>query len=402
MMLPIALTVACVLLVISLVACLLLYRQRAELAIQLHAALEEATGLDKALAVARQVHEHDEQQLEQFKQQVDKHLKVLTGEALKDSRDEFLKQAGERLKPITDLLRQYDTQYKKIEQSRSREYGSLKQVTESLQSQTDALVTALRRPEVRGRWGEIALRRLLELAGMTDRCDFSEQTTLDTEEGRLRPDLIVRLPNRRTVVIDSKVVLDAFLDAVHLPEGEERTARMRHHVQQIQEQVKRLSSKAYADHLGESPDFLVLFLPVESALYAATEVDRDLLERAMEKKVIIATPTVLLALLKAVEMGWREQQVADNARKIRDLGEQLHDRISKALQDVVRVGGSLEKTVRDYNTLVGSIDTRVMPSLRKFESTGAKSAREVPGSIEPIVTSPRQIRAVPEAAEAHD
>jgi len=401
-MLPIALTVACVLLVISLVACLLLYRQRAELAIQLHAALEEATGLDKALAVARQVHEHDEQQLEQFKQQVDKHLKVLTGEALKDSRDEFLKQAGERLKPITDLLRQYDTQYKKIEQSRSREYGSLKQVTESLQSQTDALVTALRRPEVRGRWGEIALRRLLELAGMTDRCDFSEQTTLDTEEGRLRPDLIVRLPNRRTVVIDSKVVLDAFLDAVHLPEGEERTARMRHHVQQIQEQVKRLSSKAYADHLGESPDFLVLFLPVESALYAATEVDRDLLERAMEKKVIIATPTVLLALLKAVEMGWREQQVADNARKIRDLGEQLHDRISKALQDVVRVGGSLEKTVRDYNTLVGSIDTRVMPSLRKFESTGAKSAREVPGSIEPIVTSPRQIRAVPEAAEAHD
>jgi len=396
----VALGISVALLVVAVVAAGWLWRQRAALALRLQHTEQVKAQLETDVAVLRQRHADDERRLEEFKQQIEQHLKALAGDVMKESRAELLQQADHKLKPLVDLLAKYDQHYKQIEQTRSREHGGLRETIDALSRQTTSLVSALRRPEVRGRWGEIALRRIVELAGLTERCDFDEQATLEHETGRLRPDLIVRLPNERCVVIDSKIVLDAFMEAVARPEGEERTKLLQRHVGQIHEQVRRLSSKAYLDAQTRTPDFLVLFLPVESALYAAVDIEADLLERAMEKRIVIATPTLLIALLKAVEMGWREAKVAENAEKIRALGEELHERISKALRDVVQVGSSLGKTVRDYNTLVGSVDGRLMPTLRKFESTGARSAKEAPAAIEPIVEAPRDLRSAADQTAA--
>lgn len=321
-------------------------------------------------------------------------FKALAGDTLKANSEQFFTQANEKLKPIADLLRRYDEAYKKIEESRKQEYGGLKQVTESLSGQTATLVTALRRPEVRGRWGEIALRRIIELAGLNDKSDFVEQSTVSTADATYRPDLIVRLPNERSIIVDAKMVFDAFYEGIALPEGEVRTAKMRQHAQQVRDQVQRLSSKAYLSAVGRSPDFLVLFLPIESALYAAMETDNALLEDAMASKVVIATPTILIALLKAVEIGWREQQVAANAQEIRELGQLLHERLTKTIGDIVKVGSSLEATVKNYNTLVGSIDSRLMPTARKFEQQGTRSAKELPASLDPVVELPREVRSV--------
>jgi DNA recombination protein RmuC len=391
-MIEIALTITLVLLAVSIIACSILFRQRNQLRDALEYDRQRTAELDKDLAVSRQMHEADERRLKEFKEQIETHLKALTGDALKQSNTQFLELAEQKLRPITELLRQYDVHYKQIEQSRKMEYGGLKEATSSLLGQTQSLATALRRPEVRGRWGEIALRRIAELAGMKDRCDFTEQYQLETDEGRLRPDLVVHLPNGRNVVVDSKMVFDAFTDAVRLPEGDERSAKMMQHVGQIQEQIKKLSSKAYTDQFDRAPDFVILFIPIESALYAALEADGELLERAFRQKVVIATPTLLIALLKTIELGWHEQKLTENAETLRELGEELHVRISKALEHVINVGASLGRTVKDYNELAGSLDARVMPTLRKFEQAGGRSSKELPGAIESVDLNPRTLQ----------
>jgi DNA recombination protein RmuC len=406
-MLSILLAIVCVLLAGALVVCGVLWAQRRrllaerdEIQAERDSAREQNQQMDKDLAVLRQMHEHDEKRLEDFKKQIDDHLKALTGEALKQTNNQFLQLAEQKLKPLRELIQQYDQHYKQIEQSRKQEYGGLAQVTQSLQEQTAALSKALRRPEVRGRWGEVQLRRIAELAGMTNRCDFEEQLNLDGGESRLRPDMVVRLPNDRTLVVDAKTVLDAFLESVHTDDDEQRKAKRKQHVEQIDQQIKNLSAKSYTEQFSRSPDFVILFLPIESALYAAMEEDDGLLERAMSRNVVIATPTLLIALLKAVEMGWREQRVAENAERIRKLGQELHERLAKALGDVTKVGSSLNSAVKNYNTLVGSLDSRLMPAARRFEQLGTQSAKEMPGSVEPVETSTRPLQAQETAGES--
>lgn len=412
-MLP-ALIAISVLLGLALAACVWLYFERKRLVCE-QAVAEQAAAdyetqraslvdenhqLATEIAVLKEKQAGDEQRLNDFKQQLDHHLKALTGDALKESNKQFLTLADEKLKPIRELLSKYDAQYQRIEKSRNEQFGTIEQAANTLKDQTTSLVNALRRPEVRGRWGEVALQRIVELAGLTDRCDFDTQTNLTTDEGRLRPDLVVNLPNERRVVVDSKVPLDAFLEVARLPEGPERDAKLADHVRQLKTKVQQLSSKSYQAQFDRSPDFVVLFVPVESALYAALEVEGGLLEEAMKNRVVIATPTLLIALLKTVEMGWREQRVAESAEQIRDLGEQLHERLAKALGDVSTLGTSLEGTVKKYNTLVGSLSSRVMPAARKFEQLGTRSVKEMPAELPAVEVNARELPTVNEGTDA--
>lgn len=325
----------------------------------------------------------------------------LATQAMRDSRNEFLLETEKKLKPLNDLIKDYNVSYQAIEASRKQEYGGLKSVTEMLKDQTSGLVTALKRPEIRGKWGEIQLRRIAELAGMTSRCDFFEQEQVNTDQGRLRPDMVVKLPNDRTIVIDAKTVLDAFLAAINSSDSTQRAAMLKQHVQQIDTQVKKLVEKSYSEQFDRAPDFVVLFLRVESSLYAAMEIDDGLIERALEKKVIIATPTMLIALLRAVEMGWRERQIAENAREIQKIGQDLHQRICTAMEHLQRMSKSLGTTVKNHNEFVSSIETRVLSSTRKFEELGVKSAKELPQdslTIEIVPTESKSLPATPEGS----
>ena len=274
---------------------------------------------------------------------------------------------------------------------RNEQFGTIEQAAATLKDQTTALASALRRPEVRGKWGEIALQRIVELAGLTERCDFDTQTTLHTDDRRLRPDLVVHLPNDRDIVIDAKVPLDAFLDAAPLPPSPQRTEKVDQLVRQIKTKVDDLASKTYQSQFERSPDFVVLFIPVESALYAALEADNNLLEHAMTKRIVVATPTLLIALLKTVEMGWREEKVAESAQQIRELGQSLHERLAKAFGDVEALGTSLNTTINRYNTFVGSLSSRVMPAARRFENLGARSAKELPAELPAVEITPRTV-----------
>lgn len=412
-MLPALITIS-VLLGLALAACAWLFVERKRLVreqadatrdveefeAQRASLVDENHRLATEIAVLKEKQAGDEQRLNDFKQQLDHHLKALTGDALKESNKQFLTLADEKLKPIRELLSKYDAQYQRIEKSRNEQFGTIEQAANTLKDQTTSLVNALRRPEVRGRWGEVALQRIVELAGLTERCDFDTQTNVTTDEGRLRPDLVVNLPNERQVVVDSKVPLDAFLQVARLPEGPERDAKLADHVRQLKTKIQQLASKSYQSQFDRSPDFVVLFVPVESALYAALEVEGELLEEAMKNRVVIATPTLLIALLKAVEMGWREQRVAESAEQIRDLGEQLHERLAKALGDVASVGASLEGTVKKYNTLVGSLGSRVMPAARRFEQLGARSAKEMPAELPAVEVSARELPTINEGTDA--
>jgi DNA recombination protein RmuC len=340
-----------------------------------------------------------ETMLTNAKQQFKETFDALAGNALDTSNARFLQLATEKLKPIQTLLDQYHASYQQIEASRKQEYGGLRQVAESLKDQTAGLVNALRKPEVRGKWGEVQLRRIAELAGMTDRCDFFEQEQVRTESGALRPDMIVKLPNQRTIVIDAKTVLSAFLDSLSASDPQARRALLDQQVAQIDQQIRQLSGKEYADQFDRAPDFVVLFLRVESAMYAAMEADPELIERAFSRKVILATPTTLIALLRAVEMGWREQRIAENAQRIREVGQELHQRICTAMEHLQKVGKSLGGAVKSYNDLVASIEHRVLPGSRKFEELGVGSNKALPAEDLGIEIMPRDVKTLPSPEE---
>lgn len=263
---------------------------------------------------------------------------------------------------------------------------------EGLRRETSSLATALRRPQVRGRWGELHLRRAVELAGMVDRCDFREQvtTTADTATGeaRQRPDLVVQLAGGRQVVVDAKVPLEGFLDAVECPEdqADERAAHLARHARHLRQHVDVLASKAYWRSLGSTPEFVVLFVPGESFLSAALESDPSLLEYAAERHVVPASPTTLIALLRTVAHGWREQAVGEQAREVHRLGRELHERLGTMAGHLDKVGRSLAGAVTSYNSAIGSLEGRVMVSARRFSELGVVS--------EPL-TSPAQVELEP-------
>jgi DNA recombination protein RmuC len=300
------------------------------------------------------------------------------------------------LKPMQEMLAQYQTRLGEIEKSRVESYGmlreqlgSLTEIQRTLNQQTSSLVSALRRPQTRGQWGEITLRRLVELAGMSNRCDFVEQETIDGEDQKYRPDMIVRLPAGREVIIDCKTALDAFLDAAATTDDDAQRACLIRHGQQVRNRARELGAKGYWQQLKKTPEFVVMFLPGEAFLYAAVEHDPGLIEDALRNGVIVATPTTLIALLKAIEFGWRQQEASDNAEEIRELGKAIYDRIVVFATHFQKVGASLESAVDAFNSSVTSLESRLMVAGRRLSELGAGSDKEL-FDLEPVDSRPRQ------------
>lgn len=323
------------------------------------------------------------------------------------SRDLAARQTAidELLKPVKASLEKMDGTLKEIDTRRAATGAGLEQLVAGLRqeqarlvAETGNLAKALRAPQVRGRWGEIQLRRVVELAGMVSYCDFDEQPTATSETGRLRPDLIVRLPGGKTIVVDSKAPLAHYLEALEAADENERKARLAEHARSVREHVVKLSAKAYWDQFSPSPDFVVLFLPGETFFSAALESDPTLIEYGIDRSVLLATPTSLISLLRVVAYGWRQEKLAEEAQGIADLGRELFDRLAVMGEHFARVGSSLDKAVESYNQAVGSLERRVLPSMRKLKETAASSSlKEVPQieGIERSTTAPKSEEVAP-------
>jgi DNA recombination protein RmuC len=360
-------------------------------------------------------------QLQSLEERLNREFQALSAKALRENNETFLNLAQTKLEtfqseargdlehrqkavenlvaPINEALTRYDQQIQSMERSRSQAYGSLSQQVESLlvsqqklESETGRLVKALRMPQVRGRWGEFQLRKVVELAGMSSHCDFVEQETMTSEAGRLRPDLVVKLPGGKNIVVDSKASLQAYLDALETDDEDRRKSLLQDHARQIRNHLQSLSSKAYWSHLKDTPEFVILFIPGEAFLSAAAERDADLLEDGVKHRVIFATPLTLIALLRAVAYGWTQERIADNARKISDLGKELYDRVATLTQHFRVLGQSLGKSVKAYNDAVGSLEGRVLTAARKFKELGATPQNEIL-ELEPVDQATREIQA---------
>ncbi|MFH1076847.1 MAG: DNA recombination protein RmuC [Pseudomonadota bacterium] len=301
--------------------------------------------------------------------------------------------------PLSESLRQFEGHVRALEKNRQEAYSglaeqlkSLSTTQQKLQKETANLVTALRKPHVRGRWGEMTLKRVVELAGMSEHCDFAEQVVSDSEKGKYRPDLIVRLPAGREIVVDAKVPLEAYLDAISADSEELRKAAMSRHVSQVRSHMNALADKRYWTQFTKAPEFAVMFIPGESFFSAAVDADHRLIEDGLERRVVLATPTTLIALLRAVAYGWRQEQVARNAQEISDLGKQLYERMATLAEHIANIGRGLEKASTAYNSAVGSIEARVMPAARRFKELGAVSGPDVP-IIQSVEATPRQMTA---------
>ena len=298
--------------------------------------------------------------------------------------------------PFSQTLSKLEEQTQQLEVSRVKQMTSLEihlqdlaQAQINLQSETSRLVNALRKPHVRGRWGQIALRKTAELAGMSQYCDFREEVTVSNEDGTFRPDMIVDLPSGRQVIVDAKVSLSAYLEALEAETDNERQAAMRKHAQQIKQHVKNLAQKSYWQQFEKAPEFVVMFIPDDSFLAAAAEQERDLIEYALENHVVIATPTTFIALLKAMAYGWKQAQLAESTKEISELGKDLGDRIATFIDHLNMVGADLSGATQSYNSAVASLQTRVIPQARKFKELGAEGKKEIPDlkeiEIMPIV-----------------
>ena len=337
--------------------------------------------------------------------QLEDRFRALSGEALDRNNTSFLElarrefeqlhvrsseelrrreQAVEHLvTPIRESLERVGNEVKTLESARRQDHGELTaqlrllgETNERLRSETGSLVTALRSPSVRGRWGEMQLRRAVEVAGMLEYCDFVEQTS--SSEGSLRPDLVVKLPGGRNLVVDAKVPLQALLDAHDATEEAAQAAAMRDFSRHVRMHVTKLSAKAYWTQFAPAPDFVIMFLPGEGFYRTALEQDSSLLEFTANERVVVASPSTLIAMLRAVAVGWREERVAESARAVNDLGRELYERLAVMIEHFIRVGKGLEGAVQSYNQTVGSLERRVLPSARRFLDHGIGSAKELP------------------------
>jgi DNA recombination protein RmuC len=346
-------------------------------------ALEMQRGFDEQKAL-----------LEEAKRKLEGTFGALAAEALRSNNREFLTLADQKLAavvdPARDALNKLSDELGKIESERHRTHGQLSQQLMSLSWQTDRLVDALKTPSVRGRWGEVQLRRVVEVAGMVEHCDFDEQAGVATEAGRLRPDMRIRLPGGKNVVVDAKAPLQAYMEALEASTEEQRAFKLREHARQIRTHIDQLSSKSYWDVCQPTPEFVVLFLPGEMFFSAALQQDAALIEDGANRKVILATPTTLIALLKAVAYGWRQEQLAENADRISELGRQLHERITTMVDHLGNLGRSLRASVKAFNDAVGSFEGRVLPTVRRFRDLGVAGKKEIE-ELEPVDSVPREL-----------
>lgn len=344
--------------------------------------------------------------LAQARQELHASFEALSGQALKENNQAFLNLArtsfatlqteakgelsqrqqaiDELVKPLEESLQRYQEQLRQAEQVRQREYGGLDQqlrfMAEShnrLQQETSNLVRALRAPAVRGRWGEMTLRRVAELAGMVAHCDFAEQDSVGSPEGLIRPDMVVYLPGGRQIVVDAKTVLAAYLDAYEAQDEQQRKAHLLRHAGQVRTRMDALGLKAYWAQFGQTPEFVVLFLPGEQFLGAALEQDSTLIEDGFAQGVVLATPTTLMALLRAVAYGWKQEQLTDHAEEAGRLGKELYERMAVLTDHLNDIGQALGKSVGAYNKAVGSLESRVLPAARKFKDLGISSDRDI-------------------------
>jgi DNA recombination protein RmuC len=288
------------------------------------------------------------------------------------------------VEPMKDKLGRVESQIESLERERREAQGEMgqlfKQLNEGisgLRAETGSLVGALKRPATRGSWGEIQLRNVIEMAGMVAHCDFTEQTTIDTDDGRLRPDVLVRLPGGKLIVVDSKVPLDAYLSAMEATTDQERGLHLARHARQTRDHITKLASKGYQAQFDASPELVVMFVPSDGIYHAALSEDPALIEYGVDQQVLLATPTTLIGLLRAVHYGWKQELIAASAREIAETARELHKRIARFVDPLARVGRQLGSAVTAYNEAVGSFESRVIPQLRRIEAAGATSGRSV-------------------------
>lgn len=359
----------------------------------------------------------DEQRLKEINEQYQQKLDAITSKALRESTEQFLKIANETfskhqssslaemdkrrksfeefVKPIGETLKKTDERLLQLDKARVESQTDMKahleflaKQTATLGDRTQQLVNSLKRPEVRGRWGEMALKNIVELAGMSEHCDFVTQASTSDAENRFRPDMIVHLPGERKLVVDAKAPISAYLEAIEAETDERRADRLRAHAKQLRSRVDDLASKQYQQKFDGTMDFVVLFVPGDQFLSSALLEDPSLLEYAAGKQVILTTPATLIALLKAVGYGWSQASLADDAREILRLGRDLHERLSVMSEHLSKMGTNLSRTVESYNRTVGSLESRVLPAARRMEDHNLRSGKEI-AALEPVGVEPR-------------